>query len=439
MQDNHRPGNIDKRIAVPRLRVAIIGGGIGGIALAIALSRRTDIELSLFEAASAFSEIGAGVSFGANAVAAIRHLGLEAAYRRVADGSPAPDEDVWFEWRRARDAGYLGVTRSPGCGQSSVHRADFLDAMVACLPDGIAQFGKRCCGVSQGNGQPEAVFEDDSRITADVIIGADGIKSVVRAHVLPSAEGVDIAPRFCGTYAYRGLIEQAALAERLAGIGADARLVCLPQMYLGTDRHVLTFPVKKGQIINVVAFVTDPQRVRPTTAITTSWVEAVSRAELQQAFSDHGAAVHAVLEGIEAPTRWAMHDLPVLPRYHRRQVVIMGDAAHATLPHQGAGAGQALEDALVLAGLLGDPRCDRSRVIDVLAAFDAVRRSRAGRVQTTSYAMGERYQGRVPNRGDDNARLAADLETRFDWIWNFDPAQSVVEARTLLGWHDTSA
>lgn len=171
-----------------RLSIAIIGGGIGGVAFAVALSRFPDLDVQLFEAAPQFSEIGAGVSFGPNAVRAIQRLGLEEAYRRIADASPAPFEDVWFEWRRGRDDGYLTATLAPGVGQSSVHRADFLDAIVANLPEGIAHFGKRCIEVTQAEEGATAHFADGTAFSADILIGFDGIKSAVRANVLPAEE-----------------------------------------------------------------------------------------------------------------------------------------------------------------------------------------------------------------------------------------------------------
>ena len=90
-----------------RLSIGIVGGGIGGVAFAVALSRDSHLDVQLFEAAPQFSEIGAGVSFGPNAVKAIQRLGLEASYQRIADSSPAPFEDVWFEWRRGSDDAYL--------------------------------------------------------------------------------------------------------------------------------------------------------------------------------------------------------------------------------------------------------------------------------------------------------------------------------------------
>lgn len=424
VSDNH-----DKRLSI-----GIIGGGIGGVAFAVALSRDSGLDVHLFEAAAQFSEIGAGVSFGPNAVRAIRRLGLEAPYRRIADASPAPFEDVWFEWRRGRDDSYLTATLAPGCGQSSVHRADFLEAIVAHLPEGIAQFGKRCIEVQQDSESATAHFDDGTTFTADILIGFDGIKSAVRDHVLPPEQYADLGPFWSGTYAYRGMIPTQQLETALEAKGADKRLARVPQMYLGPDRHILTFPVKQSQLINVVAFITDRSTPAPQLPEGEEWVSAVTQEELLGVFEGWGAASQAILECIPEPTRWALHELPELPRYHRDRVLIVGDAAHAMVPHQGAGAGQALEDADVLASLLTEGACDRHNVEAVLAAFEAVRHARTCQVQRTSHEAGEVYEYAGAGIGDDEARLIENLETRYDWLWHHDPQDDVGEARRRLGW-----
>ncbi|RUR45122.1 salicylate 1-monooxygenase [Vreelandella populi] len=414
-----------------RLSIGIVGGGIGGVAFAVALSRDSHLDVQLFEAAPQFSEIGAGVSFGPNAVKAIQRLGLEASYQRIADSSPAPFEDVWFEWRRGSDDAYLTASLAPGVGQSSVHRADFLDAIVANLPEGIAHFGKRCVEVQQDANSATAYFDDGTLFTGDAIIGFDGIKSSVRRHVLPPEQHGEITPFWSGTYAYRGMIPTSELEAALEANGSEKRLALVPQMYLGKDRHILTFPVKQSQLINVVAFITDRSTSNPKLPEGEEWVQAASQEEMLKVFEAWGPACQAILECIPKPTRWALHELPELAHYHRDRVLIVGDAAHALVPHQGAGAGQALEDAYVLASLLTDEHCDRHSVNDVLAAFEQVRHARTCKVQRTSHEAGDVYEYAGENIGNDESKLIKNLETRFDWLWNHDPHDDVIAARQL--------
>lgn len=415
-----------------RLSIGIIGGGIGGVAFAVALSRDSQLDVQLFEAAPQFSEIGAGVSFGPNAVKAIQRLGLEAPYQRIADSSPSPFENVWFEWRRGSDDGYLTASLAPGVGQSSVHRADFLDAIVANLPEGIAHFGKRCIGVKQDADSATASFDDGSHFTADVIIGFDGIKSAVRPHVLPPEQYGEITPFWSGTYAYRGMVPTRELEAALEAKGSEKRLALVPQMYLGKDRHILTFPVKQSQLVNVVAFITDRSIPNPTLPESEEWVQSVSQEEMLGVFAGWSPTCQAILECIPEPTRWALHELPELARYQRGRVLVIGDAAHALVPHQGAGAGQALEDAYVLAALLNDANCSCDNVTEVLAAFEQVRHKRTCKAQRTSHEAGDVYEYSGKGIGADESLLIADLETRFDWLWHHDPHDDVVSARKLF-------
>lgn len=421
------------------LNVSIIGGGIAGVALALDLCRHTHLNVQLFEAAPAFGEVGAGVSFGANAVRAIAGLGIAEPYRNIADSTPAPWQDIWFEWRMGRDAQYLGCSVAEGVGQSSVHRADFLDALASQLPEGIAQFGKRAQRVEQDGEQVRVTFTDGTEHRCDVLIGADGIKSSIRDHVLQGLNQPLAAPRFSGTCAYRGLIDSQQLREAYRARGVDEHLIDVPQMYLGLDGHILTFPVKQGRLINVVAFISDRSQPNPVWPSDAPWVRNATQAEMLTAFEGWDDAAQVLLECIPTPSLWALHDLAELPGYVYGRVGLIGDAAHAMLPHQGAGAGQGLEDAWLLARLLADPKVLEKRPQAVLDAYDAVRRPRACRVQRTSWEAGELYEFRDPAVLEDKERLGKVLAERFDWLWNHDMQEDLQQAREQLGLHAQAA
>jgi salicylate hydroxylase len=416
------------------LRVSIVGGGIAGVALALDLCRHQHLEVQLFEAAPAFGEVGAGVSFGANAVRAIEGLGIGKPYELIADRTAAPWQDVWFEWRRGVDAGYLGASVAPGVGQSSVHRADFLDALAAQLPEGIARFDKRAVRVEETGEQARVYFTDGTDHTCDLLIAADGIKSSIRDYVLQGLGQPLAAPRYSGTCAYRGMIDSEQLRAAYREAGVDEHLINVPQMYLGLDAHILTFPVKQGRLINVVAFISDRSQPDPQWPKDTPWVKATSQAQMLEAFSSWGDAVRVLLECIPAPTLWALHELDELPGYVHGRVALIGDAAHAMLPHQGAGAGQGLEDAWLLARLLADPRVLESDSRQILDVYDAVRRPRACRVQRTSHEAGELYEYRDQQVGGDEALMSKTLAERFDWLWNHDMQADLADAQRRLGW-----
>ncbi|WP_369977082.1 salicylate 1-monooxygenase [Xanthomonas bundabergensis] len=414
------------------LRIGIVGGGIAGVGLALGLCRHRHLDVQLFESAAAFGEIGAGVSFGPNAVRALAGLGMAEAYTELADRTPPPWQDVWFEWRRGEDAQLIGSTCAPGVGQSSVHRADFLDALAARLPPGLANFGKRAERIAQDAGAVHAVFADGSRYRGDLLIAADGIKSSLRGPLLQALGHAAAAPRFTGTCAYRGMIDSGRLRAAFAVQGVDTRLADVPQMYLGMDAHILTFPIKRGRLINVVAFVSDRGEPAPQWPAGQAWVREASRREMLQAFAGWGIAARTLLECIDAPTHWALHDLAELPAYAHGRLALIGDAAHAMLPHQGAGAGQGLEDAYLLAHLLADPALRRGDLPALLQAYDQVRRPRACRVQRSSREAGDLYELRDGRVGGDSGALARTLATRFDWIWQHDLQAEAAQAARLM-------
>lgn len=125
-----------------KLKVAVIGGGIAGLALTTQLVKYQHLDVHLFESAPQFSEIGAGISFGANAVKAIQLLGLSKEYERIADKVQAPYTDIWFQWRNGYNDTYLSASLAKNVGQSSVHRADFLDSLIPLVPLANVHFNK---------------------------------------------------------------------------------------------------------------------------------------------------------------------------------------------------------------------------------------------------------------------------------------------------------
>ena len=335
-----------------KIKVAVIGGGIAGLALTTQLVKNKHLDVHLYEAASQFSEIGAGISFGANAVKAIHLLGLGAEYESIADKVSAPYTDIWFQWRNGYTDQYLSASIAPNVGQSSVHRADFLEALIPLVPQKNVHFNKRVKAIKATDEKVSIEFLDGENAECDYLIGCDGIHSVVREHVLDSHGFTRVAPEFSGTWAYRGIIKSEDFRKVIKELGNDSELADVPQMFLGKDGHILTFPIRQGEEINIVAFKSD--RSKTTLADNTPWTQEVSKQQVLDDFSDWSDSCRALLHLIESPTMWALHEIAPLSTYQNKMqnVIVIGDAAHAMLPHQGAGAGQGLEDALVLANLL---------------------------------------------------------------------------------------
>lgn len=420
------------------LTIAIAGAGIGGLALTIGLLRHPHISVQLYEAAPSFGEIGAGVSFGPNALRAMRLLdpAVRASYdTRATSNGWAAKENTWFDFRHGmqQDGRRIAEVRAQGCGQSSVHRARFLDGLVGLVRGrcGVG-FGKRVvgvvdCGVDEaggGNGGKgvKMLFADGTSAEASALVGCDGIRSVVRPMVLGEADAAARAA-FTGKYAYRGLVPMEA-AVRLLG----EELARNSQMYLGEGGHVLTFPIEGGRTMNVVAFRTKGDGVWEDER----WVLPGRREDMLRDFEGWGDSVRSILSLMEKPDVWALFDHPPARTYCKGRICLLGDAAHASTPHQGAGAGMALEDAYVLSDLLGSVRTVEG-IEGAFRVYDAVRRPRSQKLVATSRAAGQLYDFEGVEIGDDEDKIRENLENRYRWIWDEDLEVHLNEAKALWG------
>ena len=339
------------------LRAVVIGGGIGGTAAAVALAR-AGIDVRVFEQAERLTEVGAGVSLAPNGLRMLERLGvgdgitrLGAPYAtsamRLSDGRPARYEPHEFA-----QAG-LNV---------GMHRADLLALLAGQLPPAAVVTGHRCVSFRQDDRAATVGFANGATATADAVIGADGIHSVLQGFVVDPAE-----PVFSGVVAYRGLV------PRLAQYPDGAI-----RMWVGEGQHFLVFPVRAGQLLNYVGFVPSP------TAVRESWSAPGDPAALAARFAGWDPLIGQVIAAISGPGgsgfQWAMYDRAPLPRWSDRRLTLLGDAAHPMLPHLGQGVNQALEDAVALATLLG-ALDGAAGVPQALATYERLRRDRTARVQ----------------------------------------------------------
>jgi salicylate hydroxylase len=238
--------------------VAIVGGGIGGLAFAIGLLQYSShITFHIYEAAPAFAEIGAGVGFGNNSHKAIKLISPELWERynsRATFNGWESKAHTWFDFQvgeKGENEGkrILEVQMEGRETQSTVHRAHFLEELISFIPRGAASFGKRCVGIEQPEGEQVIIkFADGSDARADAVVGCDGVRSAVRPLVL-GVDNPSTMPVFTQKYAYRGLIPMDKLVEAVGDEKAKNR-----QMYLGHNAHILTFPIAKCTLANVVAF-----------------------------------------------------------------------------------------------------------------------------------------------------------------------------------------
>lgn len=267
---------------------------------------------------------------------------------------------------------------------------------------------------------------DGTTAKADAVIGTDGIKSTVRQLILGNDNPASHAT-YTHKYAYRGLIP---MQEAIDAIGEDNATNA--KLHMGPNGHVLTFPINGGKTMNVVAFFTNsddwpnPQKLTLPT----------HRENAQRDFAGFGTTVSAIIDLLKDDLDcWAIFDMNDHPAstYTKGRLVISGDAAHATSPHHGSGAGFAIEDSAVLAELLATPGADTPAGLrKAFAVFDQSRRERTEWLVDSSRRAGDLYEGRAEGVGKDFAKIEKELRERYEKIWFGDIENMIQEARGML-------
>jgi len=286
--------------APKQMHVAIVGGGIGGAFLGIALSKFPNLTFTIYESRAAFGEIGTGLGFGANAHRAMNLISPDIweRYKTVASFNGWEEkQNVWFDFQVGEKGPNEGkriaeIVMNADVCQSSAHRAHFLDQLVALLPKGCAQFGKRLVDVDQSHDRVVLKFSDGTEAEADVVVGCDGIRSACRTFVV---EKELVAPRFTKKVAFRGLVPM-KIAESTLGVEKSHNR----QMYLGHNRHCITFSVAKGTLMNVVAFTGVESDTWEE-----EWVKPRQRETAQRAFQGWGENVTKIMQVRRLPSHLA--------------------------------------------------------------------------------------------------------------------------------------
>jgi salicylate hydroxylase len=344
-------------------RVAIIGGGIGGLTAARALLRR-GFEVSVYESAPELKEIGAGVALGPNAMKALRSLDLEAPVRAV--GWQA-ERQLICNWRSGRIVSTTAGTRRFGATGCTVHRADLLDVLSAALPKNTVKLGSRCMSVETHERVAAARFTDGTEIEADVVVGADGIHSAVRASLFGPG-----APRFTGKICWRCLVPVDAVPGGLSTTDNT--------LWLGPHGAVVVYLVRRGELVNVVAHYDND------TWTEESWIRECDRGEVIENYRGWHESLLRLFSASERHYKWALYDREPLGTWSVGRVTILGDAAHPMLPYLGQGACQAMEDGCILAAALAALPDDQPGALQL---YERVRLPRANRVVLSARERGE--------------------------------------------------
>jgi len=270
-------------------------------------------------------------------------------------------------------------------------------------------------------------FKNGLEEEVDILIAADGIKSVARG-AFPG-EGIF----YTGTDAFRGLIPKETFSKSYP----NHRTLKEPVIYCGKSKHIVVFPISGGQIINVVAFVSKVENEgKPLDGLD---IKEATTEEVLEHFSGWEEEVIQLLGSIEKPSRWAIRDLHPMKTYVSRRIALVGDAAHTMTPHLGAGAGQAMEDGYVLGKLLSN---SSQKPLEVLQAYNHVRQPVGNRIQRNAREQGFHYELNSPgfeNITTSGEALAPEqislLRENFTRAWSWredDPDEGLTEAIKLL-------
>ena len=411
--------------AKKQLDIAIVGGGLAGLALAIGLIQR-GISTQIYEGASTWTDAGAGLVFAKNSMEAMKKISpdvYDAFAKRSSGQGWESKKTTYMDYRNGLTDGELVTSViCDNTGQESVHRTLLAKDLVSLLPDGSFHMGKRLANITKGDtGRYSLTFADETSVDADVVVGSDGIKSKCR-QILLGEHSPDAEPKFAGEFAYRGMVPMEKAVAVLGDEFARNSMV-----NIGPGSLTTTYPVEKGTLLNLVAARCVDKWDHD------EWVIPSTQEAAQHDFANCGPLMQKIVSMIDNPSKWALFHHPSIPTFYNGTFALIGDAAHASCPHQGAGCGQAFEDALVMCTLLADESVKRAEHVEgAFAAYDAVRRPRTLRVVETSKENGDICMMRGESTGEDFGKIRATLDERFHWIWHEDLDLQVQTAKAAM-------
>jgi salicylate hydroxylase len=394
-----------------KLRITIIGAGLGGRVAAIA-ARRAGFEVRGFEQARVFGEVGAGIQLGPNAVTVLRALGLDEGLSRF---GAQPRNHVARNWRSGREL-FRSPTREACIAQFGspffqVQRSDLHEHLRSALEEDTFLLNKRMVGFEQDEHRVVARFADGSEVASDVLIGADGIHSSVRTQLLGPEK-----PKFTGVICWRGQVEASKLPA--GHIPPDSL------NWMGPNGCIVHYYVRPGRLVNWIAHRRVDQWVEE------SWSLPGDKKDLIEAFPGWHRSLMTLFEATEKCFKWGLFDRDPLERWSVGRVSLLGDSAHPMLPFFAQGGAIAMEDGFVLARVLAA----HSDPVEALRVYESLRKERTARVQLSSRARADSVQTTsllAQARRDVGFKLDQWLRPggairRADWIYGYDATQVAI-------------
>ncbi|OYU87148.1 MAG: monooxygenase [Bradyrhizobiaceae bacterium PARB1] len=387
--------------------ILIAGAGIAGLCTAIALMQR-GFRVTIFEQAETLRETGAGVQISPNGTRGLASLGVLDAVRDLAVEPAAKTIRLWNsgETWSLFDLGSMSVAEY-GFPYLMVHRGDLQTTLVNAVIQHDPSAIRQGAGVVAVDDRADGVtvsLSNGQRIEGDILIGADGIHSAVRAAVFGAGPA-----HFTGCVAWRGVIPSSRLPSHIRlDIGTN---------WVGPGRHVVTYPLRRGELFNFVGV------VERSGWETESWTAKGTREECAGDFTGWHPDVHVLIDNIDVHYRWALMSRPPMEQWSKRRVVLVGDACHPMLPFMAQGAVMAIEDAVTLARCLAVNRGDHGAAF---LAYEQERVTRANRcVVEAEHNRNIFHNERLMNAEDAVHYVSSQwnetkVRNRYHWLFSYD-------------------
>ncbi|MEL6540297.1 MAG: FAD-dependent monooxygenase [Pseudomonadota bacterium] len=394
------------------MKAVIAGGGIGGLCAALCF-HKFGWEVEVLEQATAITEVGAGIQLSPNAVKVLRAIGVA---DQVGEQAFTP---LAGQFRSGKSGKVIGsfmmgesMEKRLGAPYWHIHRADLIAALEAAVRDrlpGAIRTGASVTGYDQDAASARANLETGERITGDILVGADGIKSAIRTQMLGEAK-----PRFTGNVAWRAVVPVSKLGRHAPPPTAS--------VWVGEGRHAVTYLLRKGTLANLVGVVErDDWTVE-------SWTEQGTKQEALRDFAGWHPTIRKIIDEADAHFRWALFDRNPLDQWCDGRVALLGDACHPMLPFMAQGAAMAIEDGYTLASELSGELSGERGLDAALADYFTLRRTRTAKVQMAARSnMGTFHQRSFRGKFKTYApiwlasRIAPDkMDEQNDWLYGYD-------------------
>lgn len=397
------------------IKVAIVGGGIAGLCLARGLVQYPHLQVTVYEATQKYLDIGGGLAFHGNAMRALELIDpeLQAEYFRRATVMNERDVEMATQVLVGDEVAADGkpvllAELGRAKGRKTIARSDFLEGLLSLVPQDVVNFGKRLVQIEERRNlaEPGSIFlsfKDGTTATADVVLACDGVHSIIRKYLL----GADHPAVGLKNHDAWHWVRRSVPAEEANELN-DKLLTYVP-IFCGHGSYMNALPTHFGKTLNVsvVQISKDSKPVPGSEKAVQENPDHISADNFAHWTKD--ARDIATLALRDPSTEWKLADHDPAPFYSRNRICMLGDAAHATMPFNGQGAAQSIEDAALLTALFGHVTDLEKHAEPALKVYDEIRRPRTQRVAEYSRQFGRMYAFAEEGVGDDLNKMRAIL------------------------------